>query len=235
MAYDQLADPLLRPGMDWIAFALSLRLAAVTTLTLCLIGIPLAGWVAYSKSRLRPALEAVIALPLVLPPTVLGFFLLVGFGRAGWLGHWYGRLTGGGSLVFSFEGLWVASVLYSLPFLVQPVAASMAGIPKSLREAAWVLGAGRAETFVRIVLPLAWPGIASGIVLSFAHTLGEFGVVLMVGGDVPGVTRTLSISLYDAVESLDYGLATKTAVFLFILSFLLLSAAYWFQKRLLVR
>ena len=218
-------------GMDWIALVLSLRLAVVTSLTLCLVGIPLASWIAYSRSRFRPALEAVIALPLVLPPTVLGFFLLVGFGRAGWLGQWYGRLTGGGSLVFSFEGLWVASVLYSLPFLVQPVAASMAGIPKRLREAAWVLGAGRAETFVRIVLPLAWPGLASGIVLSFAHTLGEFGVVLMVGGDIPGVTRTLSISVYDAVESLDYALAGKTALVLFPLSFLLLSAAYRLQKK----
>ncbi|VVM08164.1 Molybdenum transport system permease protein ModB [Methylacidimicrobium cyclopophantes] len=220
--------------MDWIALGLSLRLAAATSLTLCLVGIPLAAWVAYSRSRWRPALEAIIALPLVLPPTVLGFFLLVGFGRSGWFGQWYSRLTGGGSLAFSFGGLWVASVLYSLPFLVQPVAAAMAGIPRRLREAAWVLGAGRAETFLRVVLPLAWPGIASGIVLSFAHTMGEFGVVLMVGGDIPGVTRTISISVYDAVESLDYGLATRTALFLFVFSFLLLSAAYRLQKRVLL-
>lgn len=217
--------------MDWTALALSLKLAGVTSLTLFVIGMPLASWIAYSPSRIRPAVEAIIALPLVLPPTVLGFFLLVGLGRGGWLGRWYERLTGGGSLVFSFEGLWVASVLYSLPFLVQPVAAAMCGVPRRICEAAWILGAGRTETFLRVILPLSWPGIVSGVVLSFAHTLGEFGVVLMVGGDIPGVTRTLSIAVYDAVESLDYTSATRTALLLFALSFLLLSAAYRLQKR----
>src|SRR5437763_667224 len=170
---------------------------------LVVIGMPIAYWLAFSTRRWKFLVEAIVALPLVLPPTVLGFYLLVAMGPRSPVGRAWQALAGRG-LPFTFEGLLVASILYSLPFAVQPFGAAFASVDRRLLEASWSLGASRAATFRRIVLPLSVRGIVTGMVLSFAHTLGEFGVVLMVGGNLPGVTRTVSISIYDSVQALDY-------------------------------
>ena len=195
--------------MDWQAIWLSVKLASATTVILLALGAPLAYWLAFSRRRWKFLVESVVALPLVLPPTVLGFYVLLAIGPRSPVGALYGKLTGG-MLPFSFQGLLLASVLYSLPFTVQPVAAAFASVDRKLLEASWCLGVSRAGTFRRIVVPLARPGIATGAVLSFAHTLGEFGVVLMVGGNIAGVTRTVSISIYDRVQALDYAAAAQT-------------------------
>jgi molybdate transport system permease protein len=216
--------------MDWQAIILSLRLASATTLILLVVGLPAAYWVAFSRRRWKFLVESVIALPLVLPPTVLGFYLLIAMGPRSPLGAFYTRLTGG-TLPFSFQGLLIASVLYSLPFMVQPSAAAFAAVDRKLIEASWCLGVSRAATFRRVIVPLARPGIATGAILSFAHTLGEFGVVLMVGGNLPGSTRTVSISIYDQVQALDYAAAARTSVFLLLVSFGVLAVTYGLQKR----
>jgi molybdate transport system permease protein len=216
--------------MDSTAIWLSMRLAAVTSAILVAVGLPVAYWLSVTKRRWRFLVEAIVALPLVLPPTVLGFYLLVAMGPRGALGGLYESLTGR-LLPFSFEGLVVASVLYSLPFAVQPFAAAFAGVDARLVEASWCLGVSRLETFFRVVLPLSWPGVVAGVVLSFAHTLGEFGVVLMVGGNVVGETRTASISIYDDVQALDYASASATAAFLLVFSFVVLSLTYALQRR----
>ncbi len=216
--------------MDWSAIALSLRLATATTLILLAVGLPLAGWLALSHGRGRWAIDALVALPLVLPPTVLGFYVLVALGPRSPLGRAYEAITGG-PLVFSFQGLLVASVVYSLPFAVQPFAAAFAAVDRNLIETAWCLGASRARTFARVVVPLARPGIIAGAVLSFAHTVGEFGVVLMVGGNLPGSTRTVSISIYDDVQAFDYARAGRTAALLLVFSFIVLAMTYRLQRR----
>ena len=216
--------------MDWSAIGLSLRLATATTLILLVVGLPLGGWLALSNRRGRWAVDALVALPLVLPPTVLGFYVLVALGPRSPIGRAYEALTGS-AIVFSFEGLLVASVLYSLPFAVQPFAAAFAAVDRNLIETAWCLGASRVRTFMRIVVPLARPGILAGAVLSFAHTVGEFGVVLMVGGNIPGSTRTVSISIYDDVQAFDYGRAGRTAALLFVFSFVVLATTYRLQRR----
>ena len=215
--------------MDWSAIWLSVRLAVATTLVLLAIGIPLAYWIVFSPRRWKFIVESIVALPLVLPPTVLGFYVLVAIGPLSPLGRAYARFAGHG-LPFTFEGLLIASVLYSMPFAVQPFAAEFASVDRRLLEASWSLGASRVETFRRIVIPLSVRGLVTGIVLSFAHTLGEFGVVLMVGGNLPGVTRTVSISIYDAVQSLDYAAASRTSLLLLILSFLILACTYSLQR-----
>jgi molybdate transport system permease protein len=215
--------------VDWTALWLSVRLAAATTTVLLAIGIPIAYWIVYSPRRWKFAVEAVVALPLVLPPTVLGFYVLLAIGPLSPLGRLYARFAGHG-LPFTFEGLLVASVLYSLPFAVQPFAAEFASVDRRLIEASWSLGVSRLSTFGRVVLPLSIRGLLTGIVLSFAHTLGEFGVVLMVGGNLPGVTRTVSISIYDAVQSLDYASASTTSVVLLTSSFLILAVTYALQR-----
>jgi molybdate transport system permease protein len=215
--------------MDWTAITLSLKLAGLTTLLLFLIGLPLASWLAASSWRWKFMVESVVALPLVLPPTVLGFYILLALGPRSPLGQVYERVTGHG-LPFSFQGLLAASVLYSLPFTVQPFAAAFAAVDPRLIEASWCLGKSRAAIFFRIVLPLSWPGVFTGMILSFAHTIGEFGVVLMVGGNVPGVTRTVSISIYDAMQSLDYASAGKTSLALLVLSFVVLAVTYTLQR-----
>lgn len=215
--------------MDWTALLLSVRLASLTTLVLLCLGLPLAYWLATSRWRWKVLVEAVVALPLVLPPTVLGFYLLLAMGPHSPLGKGYELLTGRG-LVFSFQGLLAASVLYSLPFTVQPFAAAFAAVDSQLVEASWCLGESHLGTFCRVILPLSWPGVLTGMILSFAHTLGEFGVVLMVGGNLPGVTRTVSISIYDAMQSLDYAAAGKTALLLLGVSFAVLSATYFLQR-----
>src|SRR5580765_104934 len=216
--------------MDWTAIALSLRLAASTTAILLALGLPVAYWLTYSRRRWKFLVEAVVALPLVLPPTVLGFYLLLAIGPRSPLGAIYAKLTGG-MLPFSFQGLLLASVLYSFPFTVQPVAAAFAGVDRKLLEASWCLGVSRAATFRRVIVPLALPGIATGAILSFAHTLGEFGVVLMVGGNIAGVTRTVSISIYDQVQALNYSAASQTALFLLLVSFAVLAVTYGLQRR----
>ena len=197
--------------------------------TLVAIGTPVAYWVAFSKWRWKFMVEAVVALPLVLPPTVLGFYILMSIGPASPLGQLHTRLTGRG-LAFTFEGLLIASVVYSLPFAVQPFSAAFASVDKGLLEASWSLGVSRRSTFRRVVLPLSVRGLVTGMVLSFAHTLGEFGVVLMVGGNLPGATRTVSIAIYDSVQALNYEAAWQTSLLLLLVSFLILSITYSLQK-----
>ncbi len=209
---------------------MSLALATLTTLALAVLGLPLAWWLATTRRRFKVLVEAVVALPLVLPPTVLGFYLLVLMGPRSPVGRAWIALTGG-PLAFSFGGLLVASILFSLPFAVQPFAASLAAVDRRLVEASWTLGVSRLATFRRVALPLAAPGIVAGAVLTFAHTLGEFGVVLMVGGNLAGETRTLSIAIFDAVEQLDYGAAGRTSLFLLVLSFAVLVVTSGLRRR----
>jgi molybdate transport system permease protein len=216
--------------MDWQVISITLRLAAITTVLLLVFGTPLAYWLATSRRRWRSLVEAVVALPLVLPPTVLGFYLLVAMGPAGPLG----ALTEGmgiGLLAFTFEGLVVASVLHSLPFAVQPLAVAFASVDRSLVETSWSLGRSRPTTFLRVVVPLSGAGFVTAAVLSFAHTIGEFGVVLMVGGNIPGATRTLSIAIYDRVQALDYASAAAMSLPLLAASFVLLAAVYSLRRR----
>jgi molybdate transport system permease protein len=216
--------------MDWQAIGLSLRLSACTTLVLLALGLPLAYWLARTRWRGKFLLEAVVALPIVLPPTVLGFYVLMAVGPLSPIGQYYQSLFGRG-LPFTFEGLLIASVLYSLPFAVQPFTSAFATVDPRMMEASWCLGASRLATFFRIVLPLAWPGVLTGMVLSFAHTMGEFGVVLMIGGNIPGVTRTVAISIYDEVQALNYAAANQTALAMLLFSFAVLAATYGLQRR----
>jgi len=216
--------------MDWSAIEVSLRLSTLTTLLLLILGLPLASWLASSQWRWRFFVEAVVSLPIVLPPTVLGFYVLIAIGPHSPIGQAYTAVTGRG-LPFSFQGLLIASVLYSMPFAVQPFTAAISTVDRRLIEASWCLGRGWLGTFLRVTLPLAWPGILAGIVLSFAHTLGEFGVVLMIGGDLAGVTRTISISIFDHVQALDYDAANRTALALLLFSFLVLALTYGLQRR----
>ncbi len=218
------------PLMDWQAIWLSLRLAAVVSAILLVISLPLAYWLTFSRRRWTFLVESVVALPIVLPPTVLGFYVLLAIGSRSPIGRLWTAWTGHG-LAFTFEALVVASVLYSLPFAVQPIAASFAQVDSTLTEASSILGASRARTFVRIILPLSIQGVIAGAVLSFAHTVGEFGVVLMVGGNLPGVTRTVSIAIYDQVQALRYQEATQTALALLAFSFIALAAVYGLLRK----
>jgi molybdate transport system permease protein len=216
--------------MNIEALLLSIRLALCVSSILFVVGVPLAYWLAYSRWRWKFLLEAVVALPLVLPPTVLGFFMLLAMGPHGPLGKFWHAVFGHG-LAFTFAGLVIASVLYSLPFAVQPLIASFETVDRKLLDASAVLGAGRVRTFRRVILPLSVPGVITALVLSFAHTLGEFGVVLMVGGNLAGITRTVSIDIYDRVQSLDYSSANRTALLLLVISFAVLSAVYAINRR----
>ena len=216
--------------MDWTAIWLSVRLAAATTLVLLAIGVPLAYWIVFSPRRWKFLVEAIVALPLVLPPTVLGFYVLVAIGPMSPVGRAYARIAGQG-LPFTFEGLLIASVLYSMPFAVQPFAVEFASVDRRLLEASWSLGVSPLETFRRVVIPLSVRGLVTGIVLSFAHTLGEFGVVLMVGGNIEGVTRTVSIDIYDDVQAFNYAAAGHTALLLLVFSFAVLSIVYALNRR----
>jgi molybdate transport system permease protein len=207
------------------ALWLSMKLAASVAAILLIIGMPVAYWLAYSTWRGKFLLESLVALPLVLPPTVLGFYALVAMGPRGPLGRLWIALFGHG-LAFTFTGLILASVLYSFPFAVQPLIVSFEGVDRKLLDASAVLGAGSLRTFWRVILPLSLPGVVTAMVLSFAHTLGEFGVVLMVGGDLAGVTRTVSIDIYDRVQSLQYGEANRMALLLLAISFSVLSVVY---------
>jgi molybdate transport system permease protein len=213
------------------ALLLSIRLAVCVSVILFVIGMPLAYWLAYSRWRGKFLVESIVALPLVLPPTVLGFYLLVAMGPRGPLGKLWQAAFGHG-LAFTFTGLVLASLLYSLPFMVQPLVASLERVDRKLLEASAVLGAGRLRTFWRVILPLSVPGVVTALVLSFAHTLGEFGVVLMVGGNLPGVTRTVSIDIYDHVQSLEYAQANRMALVLLLFSFVVLSVVYGVNRQI---
>ena len=213
------------------ALLLSIRLALCVAGILFVVALPVAYGLAYSRWRGKFLLEAIVALPLVLPPTVLGFYMLIAMGPGGPLGRFWQAAFGHG-LAFTFSGLVIASVLYSLPFAVQPLIASFESVDRKLLDASAILGASRFRTFRRVILPLSVPGIVTALVLSFAHTLGEFGVVLMVGGNLAGITRTVSIDIYDRVQSLDYAGANGMALALLVISFVVLSLVYGINRRL---
>ena len=219
--------------IDWTPIFLTLKLATITTLCLVLIGVPLAGWLALSRFRLKPLVEAVISLPLVLPPSVIGFYFLLAFSPASGLGGWLLRVFDV-QMVFSFGGLVVASLLYSLPFMVHPVQAGLENLPSSWREASYTLGHSPAKTLFRVLLPNCKPALLTGIVLTFAHTIGEFGLVLMIGGNLPGQTRVASIAVYDEVERLNYGAAHVYSALLLGISLLILVVVYRFNRRVTV-
>ncbi len=210
---------------------LTLQLAGTTVLVLLLVGTPIAWWLAFTSSRFRTVIEAVVTLPLVLPPTVLGFYLLIALGPHGLIGGPWKEVTGA-SLSFTFTGLVIASTFYSLPFVVQPLHSAFEAIGRKPLEAAWALGASKFDAFFTVASPMAIRGYLTAIVLGFAHTLGEFGVVLMVGGNIPGQTKVLSISIYDHVEVLEYTQAHILSVGLLIFSFLILLAVYTTNRRL---
>src|SRR5215475_637457 len=216
--------------MNWTAFWLTVRLALIVSGLLMAIGIPIAYWLTYSRWRWKFLIDAVVALPIVLPPTVLGFYLLIAFGSRSPLGRWWESLTGH-TLAFTFEGLVIGSLLYSLPFAVQPFAAAFGAVDSRLLRASASLGESPVRTFFRVALPLSKAGVVTGFALSFAHTLGEFGVVLMVGGNIPGVTRTISIDIYDQVQAAQYRGAHVTALVLLLFSFAALSLVYGVNRR----
>ena len=211
--------------MNWEPLFLTFKLALLTTVILIAIGIPVAYWLSNTRSRLKPVLETLVSMPLVLPPTVLGFYFLMAFSPnnsfGSWLDDWLGV-----KLVFSFSGLVIASVIYSLPFMVHPVQSGLSGIPASLTEASFVMGKSRWETLLKVQLPQIKPALLTGIVLSFAHTVGEFGVVLMIGGNIPGKTKVASIAIYDEVEALNYAAANFYSLVLFAITFCILLAVY---------
>src|SRR5437588_5571289 len=211
--------------MDWQAFVLTLKLATLVAALLAVMGVPIAYWITFSRWRWKFVAEAVVMLPIVLPPTVLGFYLLVALGSRSPLGRWWQALTGH-TLAFTFSGLVIGSVIYSLPFAVQPFATSFASVDRKLIAASATLGASSARTFFRVIAPLSVPGLVTGAALSFAHTMGEFGVVLMVGGNIPGVTRTVSIDIYDRVQASDYATANQTALVLLLFCFAVLALVY---------
>lgn len=211
--------------MNYAPVILSFQLALVTTICLLIIGTPLAYWLSESRSRIKPILEAMVSLPLVLPPTVIGFYLLLAFSPDSPLGHFLKAYLGL-DLIFSFTGLVIGSIIYSLPFMVHPIQAGLSNLPKNLSEASYVLGKSRWTTLKSVLLPNIKPALFTGIVLSFAHTLGEFGVVLMIGGNIPGQTKVASIAIYDQVEAMNYGAAHQYALILLALSFVILLLVY---------
>ena len=216
--------------MDWQAFWLTIRLAVLVAAALLILGLPIAYWLAYSRRRWKFLAEAVVALPIVLPPTVLGFYVLVALGSRSPLGRWWQSLTGH-TLAFTFTGLVIGSIIYSLPFAVQPFAAAFSLVDPRLMAVSATLGSSKLRTFLKVILPLSIPGVVTGVALSFAHTMGEFGVVLMVGGNIPGVTRTVSIDIYDQVQALNYAAANQTALLLLAISFIVLSLVYAVNRK----
>jgi molybdate transport system permease protein len=216
--------------VNWTAIGVTFKLATITAVVLLVVGLPIAYWLTFSRWRWKFLVESVVALPLVLPPTVLGFYILVAIGPYSPIGRLYIQLVGH-PLPFTFEGLLVASVLYSLPFAVQPFATAFEQVDRRYLEASWTLGVSRLGTFFKLILPFSAAGVITGWVLSFAHTLGEFGVVLMVGGNIEGETRTVSIDIYDEVQSLNYAGAAKTALFLLGISYTVLLAVYAMNRK----
>lgn len=209
---------------------LSVQLATITTIILLVVGAPLAWWLATTRSGWKPAISAVVALPIVLPPTVLGFYLLVVLGPYGAIGRWWVQMTGD-TLTFSFTGLVIASCFYSLPFAVQPLQSAFESLGRQPLEAARTLGAKPIDAFLSVAVPMAAPGFVTATVLSFAHTLGEFGVVLMVGGNIPGETRVISIAIFDHVEALDYASAHRLSALLLVFAFVVLFAMFLINRR----
>ena len=216
-------------AQDWQALGLTLQVATLTTLLLLLLGTPLAWWLARTRSAWRAPVMAIVTMPLVLPPTVIGFYLLVLMGPQGPVGS-ITQALGLGVLTFTFQGLIVASMLYSLPFMVQPIHNAIEAMGTRPLEAAATLRAGPWDRFFSIVVPLAWPGFLTGMVMTFAHTVGEFGVVLMVGGNIPGQTRVVSVQIYDHVEALEYAQAHRLALVMLVFSFAVLLAMQWWQQ-----
>ena len=220
--------------LDWGPIFLTLKLSAIATLILLVISIPLAYWLAYSKKRIKPIIETMVSMPLVLPPTVLGFYLLVAFSPNSFIGalldEWFGL-----RLIFSFEGLVLASIIYSLPFMVQPIQSGFYNLPKNLSEASYVLGSSKFKTLIKVLLPNIKSSLLTGVVLTFAHTIGEFGVVLMIGGNIPDKTRVASIAIYDEVESLNYAAANQYSLILFSIAFIILLSVNLFNGGYLSR
>ncbi|HSB76462.1 MAG TPA: molybdate ABC transporter permease subunit [Terriglobales bacterium] len=216
--------------MDWQAFLLTVKLAVLVTAILLVFGLPIACWITYSRRRWKFLVEAVVGMPLVLPPTVLGFYILLALGSRSPVGRWWESLTGH-TLAFTFTALVIGSVIYSLPFTVQPLAAAFSTVDRKFLAASATLGASRLRTFFRVVLPLSVSGLLTAVALTFAHTMGEFGVVLMVGGNIPGVTRTVSIDIYDQVQATNYAAANQTALVLLAISFVALSLVYALNRK----
>lgn len=209
--------------------ALTFKLAAVTTAILLVISIPIASFLVFSKMRFKSVVETIVSMPLVLPPSVLGFYLLLAFSPASAIGEY---LTSHGiRLAFSFEGLVIGSVLFSLPFMVHPIQSALAQVPRSIFEASYTLGKSKVTTMMRVILPMIRSGLISGITLAFAHTVGEFGVILMIGGNIPDETRVASIAIYDEVESLNYAMAHQYALTLFVVTFSILLLVYTLNKK----
>jgi|TARA_R110002049_G_scaffold154137_1_gene318595 molybdate transport system permease protein len=211
--------------MDWQPLVLTFKLAVVTTAILFVVSIPIASWLSSTRSKIRPVLETLVSMPLVLPPTVLGFYMLVAFSPENAFGNWLNEWLGI-KLIFSFGGLVVASVIYSLPFMVQPIQAGLSSLPSTLKEASYTMGKSKITTLLKILLPNIKPSLLTGVVLSFAHTVGEFGVVLMIGGNMPGKTKVASIAIYDEVEALNYAAANNYSLILFSVTFVILLLVY---------
>ncbi len=211
--------------IDWGPIILTAKLALVTTVILLIVSVPLAYWLAFSKSRMKPVIETLVSMPLVLPPTVLGFYLLMAFSPGNsfgaWLQEWFGL-----RLIFSFSGLVIGSMIYSLPFMVNPIQSGLSGLPSSLSEASYILGKSKLKTLFIVLLPNIKPSLLTGIVLAFAHTVGEFGVVLMIGGNIPEKTKVVSIAIYDEVEALNYAHANTYSMILFLITFIVLLSVY---------
>jgi molybdate transport system permease protein len=218
--------------MDWQPLLLTFKLATITSAILLVIALPMAYWLAFGKFKARGVFEAIIGMPLVLPPSVIGFYLLLAFSPSHWFGAWIESVLGL-RLVFSFPGLVIASVIYSLPFMVYPIRAGLQSLPASLREASYMLGKSQWETFFKILLPNCKSAILTAFVLTFAHTVGEFGVVLMIGGNIPGVTKVASVAIYNEVEALNYPAANQYALVLFAVTFVILLIVYSVNNRLL--
>lgn len=216
--------------MDWVALGLSLKLGAMTIVVLIPLALLAARWLAYRQCMGKPVIEALLAVPLVLPPTVVGYYLLVGLGSQSWLGQWLAQWTGH-LLVFHFSGLLIASIIVNIPFAVQPIQRGFESIPQEVRDAAACCGMSSLRTLLTVELPLAWPGIVTAMVLTFAHTLGEFGVVLMVGGSLPGETKTIAISIYDRVQALDFEAAGHMSLMLLVFSIIVLALANNLSRR----
>lgn len=209
---------------------LTLKLAVSTTVILVVIGLPFAYWLAYTKVRIKPLIEALVSMPMVLPPSVIGYYMLVIYSPRNWFGEWLGRVFDV-RLAFSFEGVLIASVIFSLPFMIQPLQNGLRALPDSLREASYTLGKSKSTTFFRVLLPNIKPSIITAVALTFAHSIGEFGIVLMVGGNMPGETRVASIAIYDEVQALNFKAANQYALILFLTSLILLTIIYSINKK----
>jgi molybdate transport system permease protein len=209
---------------------ITLKLAVSTTFILILIGLPFAYWLAYTKVRIKPFIEALVSMPMVLPPSVIGYYMLVIYSPRNGFGEWLGRIFDV-RLAFTFEGVLIASVIFSLPFMVQPLHNGLRSLPESLREASYTLGKSKMVTFFRVLLPNIKPSIITAVALTFAHSIGEFGIVLMVGGNMPGETRVASIAIYDEVQALNFEAANRYALILFLVSLILLTTIYSVNKK----